>query len=843
MSLKQTRKSERGAALLLSIFALALVSAVGLALLFSSDTETSISANYRDKQVAIYAALSGLQEGRDRLRRDGDLEKAELIPNALPSTTAKNVLYIVNPAPGEDVKPWDKNNPYFDTELCQEGVMGLSGTAGTPCDPNSGTSIPSGEAWFNTVNSWAIKDASGATLSPLSYKWVRITLKADNMTPLKIPSGTGKQVCWDPNGHQIPLPAGSGTDCMPPSGTVADIQITDPGSGYVTAPTIQLDGGGGSGAAATATIGPTNSNSVASVSLVDGGKGYTTAPAVSITGGGGTGATAVATIGGDPIATAKLDSPGSPTPACYDTTAFSGLQVFFSGGGGAGATATLTPTGSRCVFAWQASGSCNKGKHITSVTGSGGSGTQFTGTISFDNQGNINAGSMKVSNPGNYAGCTGLKYTFTPGVQIQSINLQKGGDGYINPVQVTFAGATALGNPPTGSATLGGSGGANAGKVTNIILTSGGSGYTSTPVVTIAPPPALPGNATASGVASLDITNTVTGVTVNPHGQNYTTPPTVIFSDPPAGGKRATGVATLGSANNNYYGRIYLITAMAQTKSGARAMAQMEVAVTYDKYSFSLGGALTLAGPSPVFGTPNSQNFKIDGTDANSCGETKYAPRPSIGVYDDPNNPTTPTSVQTVLNALGKPNNYIGAQSAPDVENVFNSLGDGGTTPEGLKTLSDSVYAKALAAGTVYPSNPTSINLGTATNPVFDFIDGDYTMGPTTGYGVLLVTGTLRFNGDYGWNGLIFVIGKGASVMSGGGNGQINGSVFVADTNGGTSVLLDNLGAPTTDWAGGGGNGVRYDHCWADNLLAKIPILPSVSPGALKVLSVRMLDY
>ena len=74
MKVNRKRRKERGIALLLAIFSLALVSAIGLALLFSSDTETSISVNFRDKQVAIYAALSGIEEARHRIHpTQGDL--------------------------------------------------------------------------------------------------------------------------------------------------------------------------------------------------------------------------------------------------------------------------------------------------------------------------------------------------------------------------------------------------------------------------------------------------------------------------------------------------------------------------------------------------------------------------------------------------------------------------------------------------------------------------------------------------------------------------------------------------------------------------------------------------
>jgi hypothetical protein len=110
-------------------------------------------------------------------------------------------------------------------------------------------------------------------------------------------------------------------------------------------------------------------------------------------------------------------------------------------------------------------------------------------------------------------------------------------------------------------------------------------------------------------------------------------------------------------------------------------------------------------------------------------------------------------------------------------------------------------------------------------------------MGPTTGYGNLVVTGTLTISGNYSWNGLVLVIGSGASVLNGGGNGQINGSVFVANTSGGT------LNAANTDWSGGGGNGIQYNHCWADDMLSKIPYNPVMSAKGLQVLSLRNLVY
>jgi hypothetical protein len=82
---------------------------------------------------------------------------------------------------------------------------------------------------------------------------------------------------------------------------------------------------------------------------------------------------------------------------------------------------------------------------------------------------------------------------------------------------------------------------------------------------------------------------------------------------------------------------------------------------------------------------------------------------------------------------------------------------------------------------------------------------------------------------------VILVIGNAVVNNQGGGNGQITGAVYVANTNG------SNLGTPTFNWNGGGGNGIQYDHCWADNLLNKYP--PTPSTKSMQVLSSRMLQF
>lgn len=74
---------------------------------------------------------------------------------------------------------------------------------------------------------------------------------------------------------------------------VSRITVVNQGSGYTSAPTITITGGGGSGATAIANI---SAGRVASVVITNRGVGYTSTPSISISGGGGASATATAAL-------------------------------------------------------------------------------------------------------------------------------------------------------------------------------------------------------------------------------------------------------------------------------------------------------------------------------------------------------------------------------------------------------------------------------------------------------------------------------------------------------------------------------------------------------------------
>lgn len=218
------RNDERGSAILIALFALLLVSAIGFGMMYSSSTETNVNANFRDSQRAYLAARAGLEEVRQRMAQDSfgvPLSANPITPPAgMPSSTSTNILYVKNPTGTEAVDPTDTTSNYWDDELCQDGFTGLSPwtvtpVAGMPCDkkdaPNAAWLAPS-------VNS--VLPGMGAA-DALSYKWVRVTTKANLSAGSAYPvdssqtsTNPGGPVCWTGT-TEVVIPSGSTCAAQP----------------------------------------------------------------------------------------------------------------------------------------------------------------------------------------------------------------------------------------------------------------------------------------------------------------------------------------------------------------------------------------------------------------------------------------------------------------------------------------------------------------------------------------------------------------------------------------------------------------------------------------------------
>src|SRR5262249_61509511 len=101
-------------------------------------------------------------------------------------------------------------------------------------------------------------------------------------------------------------------------------------------------------------------------------------------------------------------------------------------------------------------------------------------------------------------------------------------------------------------------------------------------------------------------TSKVGTITVDNKGSGYINEPAVHIAG--GGGTGAQARSVLGGGAN--WGKIFLLTALAETKSGARTMLQAEV--TTEITGFSKVGAFTIDGPKPTMqNMPNSNTLAI----------------------------------------------------------------------------------------------------------------------------------------------------------------------------------------------------------------------------------------
>jgi hypothetical protein len=209
--IRTKRRNEQGMALLLALFTLLLLSGIGLCMILASTTETRIDANYGGSLRSYYAARSGLEEVRDRMRFPASPTgpgMADLLPKEIAGNSG-GVLYVLNPANGETVDPGDPNSPYFDNELCHDYNSGVA-VRDSRC-----TVIPGG-AWKLPSLTAAIGSTPAAV--PSGYKWVRITLKTNRIADPYFVDGDGTsvpldtRVCWDGQTEQL-SPGGATPVC------------------------------------------------------------------------------------------------------------------------------------------------------------------------------------------------------------------------------------------------------------------------------------------------------------------------------------------------------------------------------------------------------------------------------------------------------------------------------------------------------------------------------------------------------------------------------------------------------------------------------------------------------
>jgi len=278
-------------------------------------------------------------------------------------------------------------------------------------------------------------------------------------------------------------------------GVVTRMTVTDPGTGYTSAPSVNFSGGGGTGAAAAAEIGP--SGSVTRVTITNGGRGYTTPPRVNFTGGGPAraGVKNLHIIGGT-ITKVTVADPGSGYTSAPSVTITGG------GGTGAAATAQIGLSGSVTAITVTSGGS-GYGRLTARVSGGGAAAAE------------VRSEDMDLGS-------------------VVAVTVTDGGAGYTSTPSVLFKGGGG-----TGAAAIAQ---ISSGTVTGVTVTSGGTGYLLPPAV------GFTGGGIHEAVAFVNpediVDGAVTRVTVALPGTGYTTVPTVSFS---GGGSGVSATAELGT--------------------------------------------------------------------------------------------------------------------------------------------------------------------------------------------------------------------------------------------------------------------------------------------------------
>jgi hypothetical protein len=258
------------------------------------------------------------------------------------------------------------------------------------------------------------------------------------------------------------------------------------------------------------------------------------------------------------------------------------------------------------------------------------------------------------------------------------------------------------------------------------------------------------------------------------------------------------------------------ITSLAAMPNGSQRMLQYVVAPI--TYNLSFPAALTFEGtPSVTFAGPGP-GLLVDGTDTlplpPCLPSTPAIPPPAIGIAGSP---STMTISGASLNPVPTPPPATTVTVAPNLQSAST-----------LQTLVQTVTQSADVADfgpetqSIFPATMS------AANPVTIAVTGDLDLSTWTGtgYGTLLVTGTLTYNPASSWMGIVLVIGKGTVLSTGTGGGSFVGAVFVAQTIAGDGSLA--LGPAS--WSASGGATIKYSSCWVNAVQA---------PFTYKVLSFR----
>lgn len=309
------------------------------------------------------------------------------------------------------------------------------------------------------------------------------------------------------------------------SGEVESVVIVDRGSGYISAPTLTFVGGGlanGSPNHATATA--TITSTIKEVEVTNGGSGFTSPPSVIVTGTGGSGAiisSQISQVVGSVSLTGGTNSGGSGYTSAPTVEFLGGEPLVFAQG-----TAILDAEVTTITVQEGGSGYDPATTNVT-IIGNPGIGATATAVIDFGNY-------VSGSTPGVITSITvdtnGSGYTTPPAVVITgdgvdasatanitgsvvSIDITNPGRGYQTAPTISFSGGGGSGAAGTVSLT---------GSVIGLTVVDGGRGWVGTPSL------AFSGGGGSSASANVVSMDTVLGtINLTSGGTGYTSNPAI----------------------------------------------------------------------------------------------------------------------------------------------------------------------------------------------------------------------------------------------------------------------------------------------------------------------------
>jgi hypothetical protein len=205
------------------------------------------------------------------------------------------------------------------------------------------------------------------------------------------------------------------------------------------------------------------------------------------------------------------------------------------------------------------------------------------------------------------------------------------------------------------------------------------------------------------------------------------------------------------------------------------------------------GGAINLVGKVNTFEVPNSNALQVNGHGG-----------PAVGVTTDDER----SAIENALNDKGRLDNYIGGIAEIDYGPLWRD-------PSILQNFVSEACNSAGAArcsNTVPSGTVGNKNNAASYEHQVTVVKGDATVefkGNDSGAGILIVYGDLVTKGTPSWDGIIIVLG-GEYKVTGGGNGGIDGSLYVLDVD--TSKPDWEFGDDGIVFASDGGGTADFDY-------------------------------